>query len=357
MTNHLFLLYCTWDTLVMSESDWEQDDCVVPKQYQWHASVTIGFEIFIFALILPIFCFDLCNKKRNRSRAAKSTKRLMYAVCLSNAVHQLTWILLNTTCLHCFTQSIAVVNSRTILRGINLLFLIHRAKLVQGMTPILSKKWFNTILPTIVVIWHVAFFIAVIISSLQRDTCCVSYVDTETFHWCWDLDAETSNEMKAGVYVLMALDLIMTIFLMILFIFPLYRVYQTDLGILNDNQVRQRMKLQRLLIWSVILTFVNQITSTFFWLLYFSRSPWFILLGIIGKFDPPINVWSSWLMVTRNREYLQRVCCCCCHKTDRRRRVSRISSALTDVSSRNSKGPLHITGESTIELPVLVYRN
>lgn len=321
---------------------------IEPVAPVYFASFTIPFEIFILLLILPVFFLDLCSKKRNRSRDARLTKALMLAVFFSNLIHQMTWILLFTTCSHCVATAIGVVQTRNILRGINLLFLIHRAKLVQGMTPILSRKWFTKILPTFVVCWHLGWVIWGVKNGIETEQSCESYADSDTFHWCWDLDAGARSEHHFLIYIHLALDLLMTVCLMALFIVPMYQVYNADLGTMNANQIRQRMKLKRLLVWSVLLTFINQITSTLFWLLAFDRSPMIMLLAFIGLFDPPINVWSSWLMVTRNREYLYGVCCCCCYKADERRRIIQHSTAFTDMSSRNSRGPVPFSRQSTI---------
>lgn len=330
-----------------------------PQSPEIPAYIGVTMQFFIFMLILPVFLLELCSNKRNKSRGAKYTKRLMIAVLLSNSAHQVTWILLWTTCMNCLATATAMVHSRTILRGINLLFLIHRAKVVQGMTPILSLRWFNTIMPAIVLFWGIGFSVFHSLTHPDTEFHCSAYTDSGTFHWCWDKNEVSHKSYVIGLYILLALDLLMTAFLMLLFIVPLYRVFDTDLGRMNQNQVKQRIRLKRLLIWSIILTFINQVTSSLLWLFALSRSNWAVLLAAIGLFDPPINVWTSWLMVTRNREFLQRICCCCCFKTDERARVARPSLAFTDISRRNSMDAPHFTGttDSTIDLPVSIFRN
>ena len=315
------------------------------------ASISVTFEIFLLLLVLPVFVLLICSRKQYRSREAKRTQRLMLAVLLSNCACQVTWILLFSSCMHCVWTAASIVNARTIQRGINLLFLIHRAKLVQGMAPIVSVIWFNTILPAIVVVWTIVFLIIGTINSMDRPWRCVSYIESETFEWCWDMETEFGRRDMIAVYVGLSFDLLMTAFLMVLFSVPLYQVNQTNLGIMNENQVRHRKKLQSLLIWSVILTFVNQISSILFSSIAFGRSQWILLLFVIGKFDPPVNVWTSWLMITRNREYLHHVCCCWCRKAEARRHLTQ-PSAFLDLSSRNG-GPSDSTNEmAAIELPI-----
>lgn len=343
-------------------------DSVDQEDPEWFASIMVTIETFIFLLILPVYILDLCSKKRNSSRNAKHTKRLMLAVFLSNGFHQMTWLMFVTTCKYCTAEILLMAHSRAVVRGINQLFLIHRAKLVQGMRPILSKKCFTTILPTIVMVWTIGCltFGTVYNISHVRDWRCGSYVDSESLNWCRDPGGfQFSKEEKIYLYVSLPWDLVMTFFLLALFIVPMYRVYNTDLGIMNENQLKQRIKLQRLLMWSVILTLINQISSTFWWASGFGQYPLLLFVSFIGKFDPPINVWTSWLMITPNREYLQSVCCCCCClKADERTHVVRrlrTSLAFTDIdiSRRNSMDAPSVTGtsDSTTDLPVSLFRN
>ena len=179
-------------------------DSVDQDDPEWFASVVVTLETFIFLLILPVYILDLCSKKRNTSPSAKHTKRLMLAVFLSNGFHQMTLLMYVTTCEYCTAEILLMANSRAILRGINQLFLIHRAKLVQGMRPILSAKWFTTILPTIVLVWTIGcltFGTVYNITNL-RDWHCGSYVDSESLHWCRDRGGfQFSKEEKIYLYV------------------------------------------------------------------------------------------------------------------------------------------------------------
>lgn len=325
-----------------------------PESLEPTASFNITFEIFILLLILPVIYLETRNKKRNQSQIAQQTKRLMIAVLLSNCVHQITWIVMMTTCIHCQATAMSMVHTRTILRGINLIFLIHRAKLCQGYKPILSERWFTRTLPAIVAIWHVGLLTFYTLTMMEKEQVCVWYVDIDALEMCVNLDVKfrssfqsfydwlfknaehqhwTTDDMdldRIGVYVLVAWDLVVTLFLMILFIVPLYRVYNTDTKIWDENRRKHKEQLQSLQIWSAILAFINQMTSTFFWLFVFGRSPMIVWLVYIGSFYIPINVWSSWLMVTRNRQYTKRVCPCC-NLQENEEEVAE-SSAITDVS-------------------------
>ena len=337
---YLFLHTCSRHNNLMSDLE-QNSDSADPEIPQILAAVGVTVEIFILLLILPVCFLELCDRKRNQSRQTQITQRLMIAVFLSNCANQVTCILIMTTCTNCTVTGVSYMYSRIILRGINWLFLIHRAKLVQGMTSILSTKWFNKILPIFVVIWIIGTLVwtTFVNDIIEREYQCLSYTDSDTLQWCWDLDYETTSSDLISLSFFLTMDLLATVFLLILFIVPLYRVYNTDLGRMNLNQLKHRTKLKRLLIWSVILALINQISSIFIWLLSFDRSPLsMVLYFFIGRFDAPINVWTSWLMITRNREFLHRVLCCCCTKKKERRLVSQ-ELAFTNLSSKNSGGP------------------
>merc|ERR1712202_119170 len=100
-----------------------------------------------------------------------------------------------------------------------------------------------------------------------------------------------------------------TVFLVSLFVVPLYRIIQTDLGTLNDRQRAGRMRLRRLLEWSVALTFLHLFSSNAMVLVHLLYKNEFSKL--FDPFDQAINVWTSMLMMRRNRGYLKQVCCHC----------------------------------------------
>ena len=324
------------------EQDVATDD---PEPPQLMASMFITFEVFIFLLMIPVFIFDIRVKKENRSRDARRTKRLMLAIFVSNSVYQTIFIVVMMSCVHCAATNISIWNYRAIVRGINLLFFIHRAKLAQGMSPILKMKWFTKIFPATIVVGIIMYMLWVTFGGfnlINKEYHCASYIDTDALHWCWDFDELAAGETLIALCVGIIYDLLVTIFLMILFIVPLYRVYNTDIGRMNENQIRQRVRLKRLLLWSIVLALINQLSSILISARLFHSSQWMWFLFLIGKFDPPINVWSSWLMVTRNREYLQRVCCYCCLSAAERRRISEVS-AFTDISTGNEQIPRSIS--------------
>ena len=308
-----------------------------PKEIKDSNHVT--YLVIVFLLILIVFILEKVNHKVDRSNNGKRTNRLMIGVIIANATFTLCALFYNTTCLHCAVQYALMLDAKWIMRWFNLLFLIHRAKLAQGMTPILSKKWFTKILPRIITFVTVMFLILTTVSSFSKEMICETYNDIG-LQYCDVAGGYTnsaSDVLKALLVFYIGFDLILTVFVLALFVVPLYRVYRTNLGALNTNQLRQRSKLRTLLIWSVAMCFINQITSIFFILPGFADTRVIWVLVDIGWFDPAINVWTSWLMITRNRRYLRKVLqCSCCRPKQTKSEGTSLQSALTDVSDMES---------------------
>ena len=287
-------------------------------------------------LLIPVLILQAVVKREIRSRNARITKWLILGVFASNGTYQSIFALKWLVCGYCKVILGSLSCSKAIVKAFNLLFLIHRAKLVQGMNPILSKKWFEKIFPTIVVVIISGFIFSIIKNIANRDFGCTNFEDWSDGHTCTS-DRNSDGEKGIGGAAL-ALDTLITIFLMVLFIVPLYRVYAADIGQMNHRQHRQRRKLRDLLIWSVVMTFINQVTSTFLLIFKMHMSGTTFILFLISLFDPAINAWTAWLMVTNNRQYLQKSCCSMCRKRtegkELRRRMS--MSNLTNVPSRSA---------------------
>ena len=299
--------------------------------------------VIVFLLMLILLILEKVNHKEDRSSNGKRTNRLMIGVIIANATFTLFMLTSNIACLFCPVQLVLFLDSRCIMRWFNLMFLIHRAKLAQGMTPILSKKWFTKILPRIITFIFGLFVLGTTKSSLEKETICKTYNDIDIQQCAVAVEFDESSQGTKGILTFfLGFDLVVTVFLLTLFVVPLYRVYRTDLGALNDNQLRQRRKLRKLLIWSVAMCFINQITSTFFMLPAFGDTQVIWVLNGIGRFDPAINVWTSWLMITRNRQYLRKLlkCSCCRGQPSRSQGIS-MQSAFTDVSDMQSHSRTH----------------
>ena len=288
-------------------------------------------------LIIPVCVMYLRNHTRGRSRNAKRTNCLMMGVLISSALSALVYMAIWTVCWDCAAESSLYGFVRSIMRGTNLLFMIHRAKLSQGMTPILGVKAFETIMPICMVVPYIFIFVwGAIDLYLTMQPTCTSFADTDLFHTCFTMD-NMDYELQRAIMGTVVYEFVISTFLLALFVVPLYRVYRADLGSLNDHQMRQRVKLKDLLIWSVVLCFINQVTSTFNWFIAFGQTPVLMTLWTIGKFDPAINVWTSWLMISRNRQYLlKRMKCFCCKAATWKRSLTQSAINIPDTPSRTS---------------------
>lgn len=277
------------------------------KSVDFDAADSLSTLICVIVLILPLIALEKINPKVDRSSNGKRTQWLIKAVIVSNTVFAMYFLSRMIVCWHCASQWVLFFGLKWVTKLFNLLFLVHRAKLSQGMTPILSKKWFEKILPRFIVVNFFIFMAGSTFSTaLKKEYVCEAYNDTDSIHFCWfagGLDVVTRDQM-IGAAIFLGFDVVITVLLLTLFVVPLYRVYSLDLGAMNDNQLRQRNKLRALVVWSVALCLINQVTSTVHLLPIFGQSKSIWVLNSIGKFDPAINVWTSWLMITRNRQIL-----------------------------------------------------
>ena len=276
----------------------------------YDAAVQIPLGGAVLLLVVPALILEWRNKKPARHKDAILTKHLMLWLMACNTLNQMIYIVKWLFCLHCGYLFGAVYISRALVKGTNLLFLVHRAKLSQRMAPILSRKWFEKILPSMIVGLVIIFIVLIINSLMDIHFVCKPYADWDSLSICTRETADSVNEDASGQFVAalaIAVDLGITIFLMVLFVVPLYKVYHLDLGEMSPHQLKQRAVLKNLLLWSLPLTFINQVTSTLLLVPVVHSSRLTKTLYMIGQFDPPINIWTSWLMVTRNRQYLRRI--------------------------------------------------
>ena len=247
--------------------------------------------------LLPVFFLDNFNQQPIRNRNARMTKWLMFGVISSNALHQISGITILLVCAQCGILYSSWGVTRSILKGFNLIFLIHRAKLVQGITPVLSKKWFEKIFPAVIVVTISGFIFASIDNGMNKHSECAPYNNWGGISHCQGVQDPAAADEDDNFTILVActvgLDSFITAFLMALFIIPFWRVYKNDLGVMNRSQLRQRKKLKDLLIWSIGLTFINQVTSTLIIVAFLPGANFPLFLWLIGASDPVINVWTA----------------------------------------------------------------
>ena len=181
----------------------------------------------------------------------------------------------------------------------------------QGMERILSDRWFDTILPRMIL----AAFIPLLAFSIftgwdaGTKTQCVNYSGRENMSR-GVMQSQGLESARAFAAVFVCMDFLITIAFTALFLVPLYRVYNTDLGQMNASQKEQNKRVQAVFIWAGALTFINQITTTMGGLFYVFPSPFTVFLYYLGILDAPINVWTSWLMLRENRDRIATMCRC-----------------------------------------------
>ena len=145
--------------------------------------------------MLLVLIFYVSNQREIRTRNAKITKWLMIAVLVSNTVNQSLNVVRWLVCGYCYFLWGSYFASRAIVKGCNLFFLIHRAKLVQGMSPIVSKKWFERILPAIIVVGITGLLFLVLREIGSYDFVCTHYEDWSDCSVCvHDLATDTDED-------------------------------------------------------------------------------------------------------------------------------------------------------------------
>ena len=296
-----------------------------------------ALDLTVLCVLIPPIFAEWRNKQPVRSHNGKLTKYLMIGVMIFNTISQLLWMGKWLGCANCGLLFSSMYSSKALVKGMNMAFLIHRAKLVQGMSPVLSQKWFEKILPAMAAGIVVIYIAGVIKSALDPDLhwICVQGNGWTSVNVCeaeQDEDNQHPDNARNTAALAIIVDVVITSFLMVLFVVPLYRVKHNDIGVMNANQIKQRKKLKRLLIWAMVLTFITQVTSTLYLLLLVYNSKVTNALFLIGLFDPAINIWTLWLMVTRNRQYVQSICCCT--SSDEALLGRRHSVVLTDIPTR-----------------------
>ena len=224
--------------------------------------LAVPLAIAVLVLLLPVFILDKVTQQPIRNRNAKFTKWLMFGVISSNTLYQIIHLIRLLICAQCRIIISSYGCSRSLLKCVNLLFLVHRAKLVQGITPVLGQKWFEKIFPAVIIVGSSGFIFLNIIDNKPYE--CASYDGWDGLRYCRREGGMEGGDdgFKAGIAFAIELDTLVTAILMMLFIIPLYRVYNVDLGVMSSCQLDQRKKLKHLLIWSIGLTFINQVTST-----------------------------------------------------------------------------------------------
>ena len=264
------------------------------------AAIYLSFQSFGLLMILVLLLFDCIKSQSNIAypQQQRITKRFVALLIVFGTCLQSIRILRGSIC-HCAWMVSVDQTLMFLCKFLGYGFFIHRAKLAQALTPMLSVKWFETRLPGMVTAFCLFLIVSRFVSDIHDEYVCSSYVDADSIGMCFHKKAPR----RMDVWMFIVFDVVFASFLLTLFVVPLYRVHKTDLGALNAAQKASKDKLKRVLIWSVILSFVNMASSTVFIMalgLYPSATTMYL-----GVFDPAINVWTSWLIPAENREFVE----------------------------------------------------
>jgi len=307
---------------------------------EYHAALILPANAVVFMLVLLPLFLERFNSRTSQefeagSRKAQKTKILMRAVIFGTTFVGAQNLVRYTACLQCRDYILPLqYNSTVINKGLQSLFLIHRANLVQGMAPVMSKKWFEKILPRCMYGTIILFMVVYTKTALETQLSCERYIDESPFRFC---AATGGSGSRISIIVGVIVNTLMVVFFVSLFAIPLYRTSTADIGQLNDKQKRSRNKLKRILIWSVVMTAINQLTTALLIVATLVRNEW---VFVFMRMDDAINVWTSWAMIKRNRQTLNIICRRMQAQTSDQRRER--SSTMLSVSSRSSMQSSHL---------------
>ena len=121
--------------------------------------------------------------------------------------------------------------SKAVVKGINMIFLIHRAKLAQGMSPVLSNKWFEKILSAFAGGIVIILIAATINSIMALEFICEQGNDWTFLTYCTranDEDNLNNDNQRLAATLAIMVDVVICSFLMV---HPTIVMFQSKLSV------------------------------------------------------------------------------------------------------------------------------
>lgn len=114
------------------------------------ASQWLPARLISAILLILILCVELYIGTERRSSKNKTiTRRLMLLLLVSWTIFALIGTADSFFCMHCVATTTVRDNLGIVAKITNQAFFVHRAKLAQGLSPVLPAKCFEKILPAI----------------------------------------------------------------------------------------------------------------------------------------------------------------------------------------------------------------
>ena len=296
-------------------------DMITELNPNWHITL-LFIGLILILLTIPIQTSNsnennkphlksLSSSLRNQSltKNEQITNNIILLIILINLINTILQIIECIDCIQC--KLIVPFRATTYIfaRNINYIFFVHRATMSQSPTSIFSKKHSQKILIIIIMFISILMCIGTAYSTSTTNIQCIQYKDKYLTKWILSrCQTMIGNQIEIGVISIICADILITIFLLYLHCKPLIEIYKLDFGQLNQTQIRAKKKVKTLLICTIILTFINLVSSNI--ALFGSRILRLNIFICFYGFDPSINVLTTVLIKRKNRNYLKSHCFC-----------------------------------------------
>eukprot|EP01083_Nonionella_stella_P175127 608955_1 len=298
----------------------------------------------ITLLSLLVLIHTIRRRKRQGPLPADAsyTYKLTTLIVVLNLMYSIIDAILSRVCFQCNVMVPIRTNLFIIAKVSNYLWFIHRAKLSQGLNPLLSENCFTKVLPRIVIIIGCIYCIGMDVSVIlgSGGLVCTHWEDADTERACY-----AKEEGMSLYFIGAAFDIMLTLFLLALFVKPLMDNINRDLGELNRKQLKEKQHLAYLLKCYVLLTFINLGTTDISVIGHaFARQYPIFVYGLV--LDPAIN--SVTIVIMLNTQAIERITSKCCgygtktHSIPSQFDTKTHSICQTELDSRNNMSDFHV---------------
>eukprot|EP01084_Bolivina_argentea_P105145 188224_1 len=296
--------------------------------------------------------FNQSIRNRIDPNHEKKSKLLLTQIIIVNLIWQCFFFARLLTCWKCLYLLLITRLFFIISRTTNYLLFTHHAKLAKELNPILSKETLQKTIPFFVICYGIILCIITVAVPLLNgmdtfDTVCFNDTDLPKIEYCI-FDGHNNVGRITGVLLIAVIDIFITVPLLYLYIKPLCYIYNHMR--FNSHQQKTKQKLRSLLKWSLIMVFINLISTNIY----------IVVVGIAGSdikfifnakfFYHGISVTSSWLIMKENRDYCKWLFINCCSpestvKNPPENKVQTINENIENI--HQDKKELPITSEQS----------
>eukprot|EP01083_Nonionella_stella_P162022 531438_1 len=285
-------------------------------------NTTFALIVILILIIAQVICYHNDWKPSMAQpiidrKGSYVTIVFIFACLTCNTISSLAQLLAYYTCYFCYLGHLIYKILFIITRCINQLFFIHRAKVAQDFQPILSEKWFDYILPTIVILlqalclFGVIYFDIILPWNAYDNINCISHPNS-----CPNLSFGPSYTSPLLYIANSLITLFIGIIILILFLNPLFVLSSIPDEVIGNAKQKTRHEYKAMHINNVILVTSNLVLTQFMvsvWSLYPA------MFWYMTSTDNMLNALTMYLIPGRNRQWHKKMCyymcealCCNC---------------------------------------------